>query len=68
MIAEWYFLVSVMTGTFDPVVGWQYVHRYEHRTSTERECLAIRAQTHADLKATLSSGSGLVITGCQVKR
>lgn len=68
MLVEWYFLVSVMTGTFEPATGWEKTERFRVTAPTEQACVELRDLVHADLKDDLPSGSALVITGCQPVR
>ena len=67
MVAEWYFLVSIMTGAFDPQTGWQHVKRTEYVAASEQACWVLQEGTVQAIKERLKPGEGAVVTGCQVR-
>lgn len=65
MIVEWYFLVSIMTGTFDPQTGWQHVQHLDYAAPSYEACLNLQEGIILDIRERLKGGEGAVITGCQ---
>ena len=70
MLVEWFFLMSVMSGPFDPATesGWQSVERSRHSFATLAEC---QSETHRLIIYYRTNpiqgggGGGVIITGCQ---
>lgn len=69
MVAEWYFLVSLLTGTFDPSteMGWAKVQHYDFSAPSPEACEVLRAGTIQEFRSRLKGGEGLVVTGCQAR-
>ena len=67
MLVEWFFLMSVMSGPFDPATeqGWQQVARSRHSYATLAECESARYWQAAFYREYPIMGGGVVITGCQ---
>ena len=67
MIVEWFFLVSVMSGAFDPATeaGWQDINRSRHTYHTLAECELHRDAVYHHFRLAPIEGGGVVITGCQ---
>lgn len=65
MLVEWYFLFSVLSGTFDPQTGWQTVERYRVVAPSLAECETKRLDTWLRYREAPIPGGGVVITGCQ---
>ena len=67
MIVQWFFLVSVLSGTFNPALekGWPDVERQRHTYAGLAECESEREATHRYYLKHPVPGGAVVITGCQ---
>ena len=67
MIVEWVFLISVLSGPFDPDTeqGWRDRERARFRTPDLATCENIRYHMTEHYRAHPVLGGAVIITGCQ---